>query len=417
VHHLSQFSSRPRSGLITCGRSTNRQHETPERSDASPVGQTGQVEYVTGDEAGFRRRRRGKGFCYRLESGLILTDPASIQRIKALAIPPAWSDVWICANPRGHIQAIGRDAKGRKQYRYHPDFRAGREQAKFEHMVTFAQALGSVRERIDSDLRRPGLPREKVLAGLVRLLEISLIRVGNTAYARANASYGLTTLLNEHVDVVGGELKFHFKGKSGKFWRLSLRDRRIAKVIKACQDLPGQSLFQYLDSAGAPQQISSTDVNDYLRSISGADITAKDFRTWAATVMAATTLSEQAACDLGGSAAKRALNQAMKRVAQRLGNTPTVCRQHYVHPAVIAAHMDQGVSLPDPPDEAAAGLDRQEAAVLLWLIERSQAPPPTSRTTAAPPKPSLDPRQQSTRRRAASENEKGRARQGADQEI
>jgi DNA topoisomerase-1 len=295
--------------------------------------------------------------------------------VRALVIPPAWGSVWICADPRGHIQAVGEDERGRRQYRYHPLFRAHREEAKFAHMLAFARALPDLREKVAHDMGAPGLSREKVLATVVRLLETTMIRVGNASYARSNHSYGLTTLLSRHVDVEGSALRFHFKGKSGRSWRLGVRDRRVARIVRSCQDLPGQHLFQYLDDAGERRVITSADVNAYLREATGADITAKDFRTWHGTVLAAVALAENpVGGDQGGD--KRVVTEVIRQVASRLGNTPTICRKCYVHPQLISAYLDEGLT-PDLAPAAAdsktdlAGLHPEEAAVIAFLNARS----------------------------------------------
>ncbi len=345
--------------------------------------------YTSTDTPGLTRRRTGTGFSYRTPRGERVTDKATLQRIKALVIPPAWTDVWICPDPKGHIQAVGVDEKGRKQYRYHTAFREVRDGAKFEHMMVFAEALPALRRRIALDMAKPGLGRDKVLATVVHLLETTMIRVGNATYAKENKSYGLTTLLNRHVKVDGTELKFHFKGKSGKTWRLSVRDRRIAKIVKTCQELPGQHLFQYVDADGAPQGVTSADVNAYLKQVSGADITAKDFRTWTGTVLAAMALGEFEAAD-SQARAKKNVTQAIERVASRLGNTPTICRKCYVHPEIVNAYLNGGLLLEIQKDIDAqlrddlATLRPEEAAVLAFLrtrVARDIAENRTSETT------------------------------------
>ena len=260
--------------------------------DPAEAAESAGLSYVSDEEPGIRRRKAGKGFTFIGPDGKVVRDPKTLARIRKLAIPPAYTDVWICPDPRGHIQATGRDAKGRKQYRYHPRWREVRDSTKFEHMIDFAKALPAIRSRIEEDMAKRGLPREKVLATVVHLLESTLIRVGNVDYAKQNKSYGLTTLRDRHVDVDGGKLRLQFKGKSGKTWSLQVKDRRIAKVVKACQDIPGQHLFQYLNEEGNRIPVTSTDVNAYLREISGREITAKDFRTWAGTVLAAMALQE-----------------------------------------------------------------------------------------------------------------------------
>jgi DNA topoisomerase-1 len=298
------------------------------------------LRYVTDTRPGIRRRKRGRAFSYYDADGQRVHDDATLARIKALAIPPAWTDVWICADPRGHIQATGRDAKGRKQYRYHARWQAVRDETKYGRMIAFGDALPRIHQRTSEHLRLPGLPREKVLAAIVRLLEATLIRVGNAEYARNNHSFGLTTLRDRHVDVAAGSghVRFEFRGKHGKRHSVDLKDRRLARVIKQCRDIPGQELFQYLDDEGNRHTVESTDVNNYLRELTGEDFTAKDFRTWAGTVLAAQALAELGAAE-SGSDAQRKVVQAVEQVAQRLGNTPAVCRKCYIHPAVVDAYL------------------------------------------------------------------------------
>lgn len=334
--------------------------------------------YVNDNEPGIRRLRHGKSFRYVDPRGKPMRDRDVLDRIRRLAIPPAYTDVWICAAAEGHIQATGRDAKGRKQYRYHARFREVRDCTKYEHMLEFAHALPAIRVKIDEHLALRGLPREKVLATIVRLLETTMIRVGNADYAKQNKSYGLTTLKDQHVAVDGAELRFNFKGKSGKQWRLNIRDRRIARVVKASQDLPGQHLFQYLDADGAQREVSSNDINAYLKEISGADVTAKDFRTWSGTVLAAIALSEYEKVD-SAAAAKRNVREAIEAVAARLGNTPTVCRKCYIHPEVFESYLSDALVL-EARDEAAktlrddiAQLRPEEAVVLAFLHKRLSA--------------------------------------------
>jgi len=297
------------------------------------------LRYVGDDDPGIRRQRRGDAFVFAGPDGKPVRDPATLERIRKLAIPPAWTDVWICTSADGHLQATGRDARGRKQYRYHPRFREAREETKYEHMLEFARALPAIRRRLAEHMALRGLPREKVLATVVHLLETTLIRVGNDDYARENKSYGLTTLRDRHVAVEGGQLRFQFKGKSGKTWQLQVRNPRVAKVVRACQDLPGQRLFQYRDDDGELREVTSSDVNAYLREITGREITAKDFRTWAGTVMAALALQEVQHVDTQA-ALKKNVRAAVERVAARLGNTPAICRKCYVHPEVFAAHAE-----------------------------------------------------------------------------
>jgi DNA topoisomerase-1 len=311
--------------------------------DPEEAAEAAGLTYVSDDKAGISRHRRGKGFLYKW-GGRTVRDETTLSRIKALAVPPAWTDVWICQKGSGHIQATGRDAKGRKQYRYHPRFREVRESTKYYHMLDFAKSLPAIRAKVQAHLGLKGLPREKVLAAVVHLLEATLIRVGSDEYARSNKSYGLTTLKNNHVDVDGAALRFVFKGKSGKTWNVSLRDRRIARVVRACHDLPGQELFAYLDEDGQPRDVSSSDVNAYLREISGEDITAKDFRTWHGTVLAAMALQEFEAFD-GQAAVKRNVREAIEQVAARLGNTPTICRKCYIHPEIFASYAEGSLLL------------------------------------------------------------------------
>jgi DNA topoisomerase-1 len=330
--------------------------------------------YVNDEMPGIRRVRKGTGFSYRRPDGRALQDSREIRRIRRLAIPPAYEDVWICVNPEGHIQATGRDARGRKQYRYHPRWRDVRDATKYEEMIAFGRLLPQLRVQMAEDMAKRGLQREKVLATIVWLLQATLIRVGNEDYARENKSYGLTTLRNRHVEVEGSTLRFEFKGKSGRMWKLQLRDRRVARVVKDCHDLPGQHLFQYVDETGAAHGVSSEDVNAYLKEISGRDITAKHFRTWAGTVLAAVALSEFTAVD-SEAAAKKNIKAAIERVAKRLGNTPTICRKCYVHPEVFQAYLD-GTQLQDLSREVEtalenpADLSRDEAALLGLLSRR-----------------------------------------------
>ena len=302
------------------------------------------LRYVCDDAPAIRRRRAGKGFVYLDAKGRRVANPDTLKRIRSLVIPPAWTDVWICAAADGHIQATGRDAKGRKQYRYHADYREAREQSKYEHLVEFAEALPGLRTRVAEHMSLRGLPREKVLATVVHLLETTLIRVGNDEYAKANESYGLTTLKSKHVAVEGSEVRFRFIGKSGKPWSLAMRDRRVARIIRACQELPGQDLLQYFDDDKELRAVSSGDVNAYLREITGRDITAKDFRTWAGTVLMARFLGASGQFE-SEAKAKRAISAAVKQVAAALGNTAAVCRKSYIHPAVTGAYLGGGFAL------------------------------------------------------------------------
>jgi DNA topoisomerase-1 len=322
------------------------------------IANTAGLRYVSDERtAGIRRVGSSPRFRYLRPNGRALSSPAELARITALVIPPAWTDVWICPNPRGHLQATGRDARGRKQYRYHTRFRKMREEAKYGRLPAFAQALGRIRRRTASDVRKRGLPRVKVLAAAVQLLEKTLIRIGNEEYARANGSVGLTTMRDRHARIRGADVRFEFRGKSGVAHVVDLHDARLARIIKACRDLPGYELFQYVDEHGDRQTICSDDVNAYLRHISGDDFTAKDFRTWAGTVLAAQALARLARFK-SQTEAKRNVVQAIAGVAKRLGNTRSVCRKCYIHPAILAAYMD---GRPMATDEAgvAAMIGRQ----------------------------------------------------------
>lgn len=310
-------------------------------SDPAKSAQVIGLKYVTDSQPGIKREQRGKNkFVYIGVDGQVIRDQEEIRRIESLAIPPAYKDVWICPIANGHLQATGRDAKGRKQYRYHPLWRTVRDQTKFTRMIVFSQSLPTIRQRIDQDLALSGLPKQKVLAAVIKLMELTRIRVGNEEYARMNQSYGLTTMQDEHVDVAGAKMRFCFRGKSGVEHEIELTDRRLAKIVKRCQDIPGQDLFQYIDEQGESQTINSSDVNDYLREISAQDFTAKDFRTWAGTVLAATHLAEMELCS-SETAAKKNISQVIKTVAAYLGNRPATCRKYYVHPAVLEAYLDQ----------------------------------------------------------------------------
>ncbi|HEX3572491.1 MAG TPA: DNA topoisomerase IB [Acidobacteriaceae bacterium] len=300
------------------------------------------LRYVTDAKPGIKRKRQGKGFRYVAPDGSAMHDPEVMRRIRSLVIPPAWTNVWICSSPNGHLQATGRDARGRKQSRYHPRWREVRDETKYDRMLLFGNALPAIRKRVEQDLTLPGLPREKVLAAIVRLLETTFIRVGNQEYARENGSYGLTTLRNKHVSVKGATVTFDFKGKSGKEHSIDLRDRRLAAIIKRCQDLPGYELFQYIDPEGNRHSVDASDVNEYLRQITNEDFTAKDFRTWAGTVLACAMLREFEPAETQTQAKKNVV-EAIKRVANRLGNTPSVCRKCYVHPAVLESYMGGAV--------------------------------------------------------------------------
>jgi DNA topoisomerase-1 len=331
----------------------------PARATAREAG----LRYATDAVPGLTRRRRGRGFSYHDQQGRVIRDPEVLKRIRSIVIPPAWTDVWICPWPNGHIQATGRDARGRKQHRYHPDFRTARDEAKFGRLVEFASALPRIRKRVDRDLARPGVPREKVLAAVVRLLELTLIRVGNDEYTRLNQSFGLTTLRGRHVQVEGTAIRFRFKGKGGTPHEVGLRDRRLAALIRRCQELPGQELFQYTED-GTVRDVTSDDVNDYLRTVSKGDFTAKDFRTWAGTVLA-----YQSLCDLpepqDERTKRRNVVEAVRRTAAALRNTPAVSRQAYIHPAVLEAYVGGAIDAAEIEDLTSA-----ERAVVELLRER-----------------------------------------------
>src|SRR6195952_335443 len=314
--------------------------ELPRDTRADPVLAAARagLRYVHDRQPGIQRRRSGKGFSYLSSQGKPIRDEATLGRIRALVIPPAWTDVWICQHENGHIQATGRDVKGRKQYRYHTRFREVRDETKYEKIFDFAAALPKLRARCEQDLRKPGLSREKVLAAVVCLLEQTLIRVGNEEYSRLNQSFGLTTLRDGHARIRGSSVEFRFRGKSGKEHAVSLNDRRLAKIVKRCRDLPGDELFQYVAEDGSRHVIDSADVNDYLRSITNEDFTAKDFRTLAGTVLAATALAEAGPASTQ-TATKRSIVSAIKLASEKLGNTPAVCRKCYVHPGIFDAYM------------------------------------------------------------------------------
>ncbi len=320
-------------------RKLNHRRITRRRRSTDPVlsARSASLHYVTDQSAGIRRVRSGTGFSYRTSEGRTVRDAATLKRIRSLVIPPAWTEVWICPRADGHLQATGRDARGRKQYRYHPDWRVVRDESKFERLAAFARALPRIRRVVQRDLARDGIPREKAIATIVRLLETTFMRVGNEEYAKANGSFGLTTLRDHHARVSGTHVTLKFRGKSGKTHSVDIEDRRLARIVKRCRDLPGQILFQYIDDAGNVQPVQSSDVNEYLRTISGSDFTAKDFRTWAGTVLAARELSQRLADAAPG---KTACVAAVAAVATALGNTPAVCRKCYIHPAILAAFID-----------------------------------------------------------------------------
>jgi DNA topoisomerase I len=332
------------------------------------------LRYVNDAKPGIRRIRSGRGFTYKNGTSKPIHDSKILQRIKALAIPPAWKDVWICPISEGHLQATGRDSRNRKQYRYHPRWKEVRDLGKFDRMIAFGEALPLIRERVEKDLALPGLPREKVLATIVSLLEITLIRVGNDEYAKQNGSYGLTTMRNHHVNIYGSNIHFRFKGKRGILHNVGIKDRRLARILQECQEIPGYELFQYIDENGEPVNIDSSDVNEYLRNISGQDFTAKDYRTWAATVLAGMALNLANESADNGKRTKKQINEAVARVAQSLGNTPAVCRKSYIHPDMFDGYLEgdfQKCWESFSAKDEIAGLAFEECVVLSFLRSRS----------------------------------------------
>jgi DNA topoisomerase-1 len=332
--------------------------------------------YTTDEGPGIRRVGTGTRARFVNARNRPLRNPADLKRIRALVIPPAWTHVWICPNPRGHLQATGRDARGRKQYRYHPKWREVRDSTKYGRMIAFGRALPVIRRRTDADLRKDGLPREKVLAAVVQLLEKTFIRVGNDEYARENRSFGLTTMRDGHVKVAGSTVRFIFRGKSGVDHALALDDRRLARIVKQCRDLPGQELFQYRDANGKIVDVGSADVNAYLKEITGEEFTSKDFRTWAGTVLAAQLLRDFERVD-SAAGAKKNVVAAIEQVAKRLGNTRAVCRKCYVHPAVIDAYLDGSMmrTVAQRAQRTAKAVGKMTAAeaAVLGLLQRRLA--------------------------------------------
>jgi DNA topoisomerase I len=329
--------------LLKTRRSSNSRKSKPNinivAEDPKEAAASAGLRYVSDESPGIKRWRKGASFVYYDKEGKRIRNPLELKRIRSLAIPPAWEKVWICAQANGHLQATGIDAKGRKQYRYHPTWRTVRDEAKFERLLSFAEVLPKIRAKVDEDMRRADLSREKVLATIVRLLEISLIRIGNEEYAKENNSFGLTTMRNRHVEVEGATIKFQFRGKSGKKHNVEVSDRRVARIIQKCQDLPGQQLFQYEDQAGEVAAIGSEDVNDYLQRITGQPFTAKDFRTWAGTILAAIALGKMEEVD-SQTLAKKNIVTAIEAVAGLLGNTVAICRKCYIHPAVPTSYLE-----------------------------------------------------------------------------
>ena len=352
----------------------------PDADDDSPndpaaAARAARLRYVSDRKPGLRRAVDGEGFAYFDTDGSRITDERTLDRIRKLAIPPAYTEVWICRDPRGHLQAVGRDARGRKQYRYHARWREVRDEAKYGKMLTFGRVLPTIRAQVKRDLALPGLPKRKVLAAIVALLEKTMMRVGNEEYAKQNKSFGLTTLRDRHARVKGGRLTFDFRGKHGVEHHIDLQDRRLARIVERCRDLPGQDLFQFVDGDGETHGVGSDDVNEYLHEISGEDITAKDFRTWAATNLAAEALAVAEVHDTK-TKAKRALVEAVENVAKRLGNTPAICRKCYIHPAVFEGYLDGSLAeglkarADDLLEHDGAGLSARELAVTRFLSKR-----------------------------------------------
>ena len=344
-------------------------------SEAIEAAKAARLHYVSDSKPGISRESGKDGFIYKMPDGSVIKDEKIIARIRKLAIPPAYTGVWICRDPNGHLQAVGRDARGRKQYRYHPRWRETRDEAKYGKMLVFGKALPGIRARVEHDLSKSGLPREKVLATLVRLLERTLARIGNEEYAKSNKSFGLTTLRGRHARVSGTEVTLDFRAKHGIQRHIELRDRKLANIIKRLQDIPGQELFQYIDEDGDRHSVGSDDVNAYLREITGEDITAKDFRTWAATNLAALALRELEVFDSAAKAKKNVL-RAVEAVSSMLGNTPSICRKCYIHPAIFEGYLDgsllEGLKARADAvlDDKSVGLSADEVAVTAFLVRR-----------------------------------------------
>jgi DNA topoisomerase-1 len=332
------------------------------------------LRYISGEIPGITRRKKGHGFAYFSADGALVRQNATLQRIRSLVIPPAWTRVWICPQAEGHLQAVGRDARGRKQYRYHPLYREARDQVKFDRMAAFGVALERIRRRVRRDLKLPGMPKAKILAAVIRLLDETCVRIGNDEYTRSNGSYGLTTLHNKHADVRGAKLRLHFRGKSGQEQDVTLRDEQLARIVKRCQDLPGAELFEYVSECGDIQSLGSGDVNDYLREITGEDITAKDFRTWHGTGYTFVQLREMGPAR-SDTEAKRNLVTAVKATAAKLGNRPATCRKYYIHPAVIESYLTNKMfHLRIPKTASRTSLRPEEVAVLELLRQYNSSP-------------------------------------------
>lgn len=342
--------------------------DLPPHRDMPLCAQLGKLRYVNDTQPGFSRKRHGEKFRYLDVDGKPLKNPAHLARIKSLAIPPAWKDVWICKYAHGHLQATGRDAKGRKQYRYHQQWREVRDEMKYDHLADFGMQLPMIRQVIDQELAKPGITRTKVLATIVYLLENTMIRIGNDAYAKQNKSFGLTTLRNRHVNIDGSQIEFHFRGKSGIDHQIRLKDSRLARIVKRIKDLPGQELFQYVDGDGSRHAVDSSEVNDYLKEITGKDYTAKDFRTWSGTVQA-TLLLQSLQPFTTVTEAKKNISLAIETAAKRLGNTPAICRKCYVHPLIIEKYLAGEMQdlINQTPDE-----DQQLTFVEHYILETLQ---------------------------------------------
>src|SRR6266576_64440 len=347
-----------------------------------------QLRYGDDSAPGITRHKARNGFDYRLPDSAVVRDIDTLKRIRSLAIPPAWTNVWICLHSNGHLQATGRDARGRKQYRYHSRWREVRDEAKYNKLLIFTQVLPQLRARVEEDLKRPGLQRERVLAAIVRLMELTFFRVGNSEYAKANESFGLTTLRDRHVAIEGSRIHISFRGKSGKHHETDINDRRLARIVKSCRDLPGYELFQYMDAEGQRHTVGSAEVNEYLREITGEEITAKDFRTWAGTQLAAEALRQFEGVG-SENKRKKAIVRAVEKVARHLGNTPTICRRCYIHPAVLEGYFE-GTMLQTLADNTRKylaanieGMSAEEAAVAAFLRFRLDKLAEQDRTKSA----------------------------------
>ncbi len=386
VVRTAETKFRRESGVVVPAAIPNMKHavlDTPTAENLRAADAAG-LRYTSDHRPGISRHRKGDGFVYKDAKGRRVTDLATLGRIKSLVIPPAWTNVWICPTANGHLQATGRDLRQRKQYRYHSKWRRHRDDNKFSHVLGFARMLPKIRRRVGRDLASIGMPRNKVLAAVVKLLETTLIRIGNDEYARTNKSYGLTTMRNGHAKVKGGQITFKFRGKSGRVHDITLQDRRLAAVVRHCQEMPGQELFAYEDEEGGVVDVGSQEVNDYLREITGGEYTAKDFRTWAGTVLAAIALQEMEECT-SETQVKNNILTAVESVAAMLGNTPAVCRKCYIHPGILDSYLS-GATIATVSQRIRAGLDAslrqmrpEEAAVVVLLQRRLKNGPRTGR--------------------------------------